>query len=70
MDYKEILVERQDHIATVTLNRPQKLNAYTTLMGEELTHAYNSLGQRDDVCVIKEAVAAFLEKRPARFEGK
>lgn len=52
MDYKEILVERQDHIATVTLNRPQKLNAYTTLMGEELTHAYNSLGQRDDVRVI------------------
>lgn len=52
MDYKEILVEVQDHIATVTLNRPQKLNAYTTLMGEELTQAYTSLGRRDDVRVI------------------
>ncbi|MBI3303417.1 MAG: enoyl-CoA hydratase/isomerase family protein [Deltaproteobacteria bacterium] len=52
MDYKEILVDVQDHIATVTLNRPQKLNAYTTLMGEELTHAYDSLGRRDDARVI------------------
>jgi enoyl-CoA hydratase/carnithine racemase len=52
MEYKEILVEVQDPIATVTLNRPQKLNAYTDLMGKELTHAYNSLGQRNDVRVV------------------
>jgi enoyl-CoA hydratase/carnithine racemase len=52
MDYQEIMVEVQDHLATVTLNRPQKLNAYTNLMGEELTHAYETLGQRDDVRVI------------------
>lgn len=52
MDYKEILVEVQDHIAVVTLNRPQKLNAYTDLMGDELTHAYESLGKREDVRVI------------------
>ena len=52
MDYQEIVVEVQDHLATVTLNRPQKLNAYTSLMGEELTHAYETLGQRDDIRVI------------------
>jgi enoyl-CoA hydratase/carnithine racemase len=52
MDYKEIAVEVQDYIATVTLNRPQKLNAYTSLMGNELTHAYETLGNRDDVRVI------------------
>lgn len=52
MDYKEILVEVQDHIATVTLNRPQKLNAYTSLMGDELTYAYTILGKDDDVRVI------------------
>jgi enoyl-CoA hydratase/carnithine racemase len=52
MDYKEIQVQVKDSIATVTLNRPQKLNAYTNLMGDELTHAYNTLGQRDDVRVI------------------
>jgi len=52
MDYKEIAVEVRDHIAVVTLNRPQKLNAYTALMGDELTHAYESLGKRHDVRVI------------------
>jgi 2-(1,2-epoxy-1,2-dihydrophenyl)acetyl-CoA isomerase len=52
MDYKEIGVEVRDHLAVVTLNRPQKLNAYTNLMGEELTHAYDSLGKRDDARVI------------------
>jgi enoyl-CoA hydratase/carnithine racemase len=52
MEYKDIHVEVHDAIATVTLNRPQKLNAYTNLMGDELTHAYESLGKRSDVRVI------------------
>ncbi len=52
MDYQDILVDVQDMIATVTLNRPDKLNAYTALMGDELTHAYESLGKRSDVRVI------------------
>jgi enoyl-CoA hydratase/carnithine racemase len=52
MEYQDITVAVQDGIATVTLNRPQKLNAYTTLMGNELTHAYESLSKREDVRVI------------------
>jgi len=52
MDYKDILVDVADSIATVTLNRPDKLNAYTVLMGDELTHAYESLGKRRDVRAI------------------
>ncbi len=52
MEYKDIHVEVHDAVATVTLNRPQKLNAYTNLMGDELTHAYESLGKRGDVRVI------------------
>ena len=52
MEYKDIQVEVQNAIATVTLNRPHKLNAYTNLMGDELTHAYESLGKRSDVRVI------------------
>ena len=52
MDYQDILVDVQDTIATVTLNRPDKLNAYTARMGDELTHAYESLGKRSDVRVI------------------
>jgi 2-(1,2-epoxy-1,2-dihydrophenyl)acetyl-CoA isomerase len=52
MEYQDILVEVQDYIATVTLNRPQKLNAYTTRMGDELTHAYTTFGKDDNVRVI------------------
>jgi enoyl-CoA hydratase/carnithine racemase len=52
MEYQDIAVAVQDGIATVTLNRPQKLNAYTTLMGDELTHAYESLSKRDEVRVV------------------
>jgi enoyl-CoA hydratase/carnithine racemase len=52
MEYQDITVAVQDGIATVTLNRPQKLNAYTLLMGNELTHAYESLSKQEDVRVI------------------
>jgi enoyl-CoA hydratase/carnithine racemase len=52
MEYQDITVAVQDGIATVTLNRPQKLNAYTPLMGNELTHAYESLSKQEDVRVI------------------
>jgi enoyl-CoA hydratase/carnithine racemase len=47
MTYQEILLEIDDGIAQITLNRPDKLNAYTTSMGDEVTHAFRSL-QRDD----------------------
>ena len=52
MEYKDIAVEVKDYVATVTLNRPQKLNAYTTFMGDELTHAYTAFSKDDNVRVI------------------
>jgi enoyl-CoA hydratase/carnithine racemase len=39
MAYETILYEVADEIATVTLNRPSKLNAYTPTMGNELVDA-------------------------------
>jgi enoyl-CoA hydratase/carnithine racemase len=38
--YQHILFERDDGVATVTLNRPAKLNAYTTEMGDEVVDAF------------------------------
>ena len=52
MEYQDITVAVYDYIATVTLNRPKKLNAFTHQMAEEITQAYESLGQRNDVRVI------------------
>jgi 2-(1,2-epoxy-1,2-dihydrophenyl)acetyl-CoA isomerase len=46
MDYKDILFDLSDGIATITMNRPEKLNAYTTEMGDEVTHAIREV-QRD-----------------------
>ncbi len=37
--YEQILYEVNDPIATVTLNRPDRLNAWTDRMGVEVKHA-------------------------------
>lgn len=39
MDYNEILVAVQDAICTITLNRPERLNAWTQRMEAEMRHA-------------------------------
>ncbi len=52
MGYEHITYEVKDHIATVTLNRPDKLNAYTAIMGGELEDAFLAANDDDDVRVI------------------
>ena len=51
--YKEILTEISDNILTITLNRPEKLNAFTGTMMAEMIDAFKSANTNDDVrCVI------------------
>ena len=53
MSYEQIRYEVSERIATITLNRPEKLNAYTAQMGSELTEAFTAADADDDVrCVI------------------
>ncbi len=52
MKYSQIRLEESDGIATITLDRPAKLNAYTTEMGEEITRAFRDLQRRDTVRVV------------------
>ncbi len=52
MAYGQILLDIADGIATITLNRPEKLNAYTAQMGAELHEAFQELDNNDDVRVI------------------
>ena len=39
MDYEQIIFETTDEIATITLNRPERLNAWTWQMGREVWDA-------------------------------
>ena len=52
MSYEHITYETDGAIATITLNRPDKLNAYTAIMGRELEDAFNQADQDDAVRVI------------------
>ena len=49
MSHRNILTDVSDGIGTLTLNRPEKLNAYTTEMGEEVTAVLRAW--RDDAAV-------------------
>ena len=51
MSYRHLLVERSDdgHVVTVTLNRPEQMNAMNTAMGEDLLACFESLSRDRDV---------------------
>ncbi|MBS0643293.1 MAG: enoyl-CoA hydratase/isomerase family protein [Proteobacteria bacterium] len=42
--YQHILVKTENLITTITLNRPAKLNAWTSLMADEVSHAIHEVG--------------------------
>ncbi len=49
MEYSEILFDVSDHIATITLNRPDRLNAFTGTMMKEMIGAFDQTDADDDV---------------------
>ena len=49
MNYEQIKYEAKDGILTVTLNRPDKLNAFTGKMLSELLDAMDRADRDDDV---------------------
>jgi enoyl-CoA hydratase/carnithine racemase len=49
MDFKTILLARNDHLATLTLNRPEKRNALNRTMMSELGQAIEAVAGDDDV---------------------
>lgn len=53
-DYETILLDRnpETHIATLTLNRPDRLNAINRQMGAELVDAIETVAEDDDANVL------------------
>jgi enoyl-CoA hydratase len=52
MAYQDIVYDKQDRVATITLNRPQAHNALTTLMLEEIEDALGVIEKDDDVIAV------------------
>jgi enoyl-CoA hydratase/carnithine racemase len=52
MDYTTILYELTDHVATVTLNRPEAMNSFNQTMCDEFERLWASVRQDDDVRVV------------------
>jgi enoyl-CoA hydratase/carnithine racemase len=51
-EYSEIRYEVGDGVATITLHRPERLNAFTATMARELVAAFDATDADDDVRVV------------------
>jgi enoyl-CoA hydratase/carnithine racemase len=49
MEFEEIRYDVDDRVLTITLNRPERLNAFTPTMGRELIEAFDRADADDDV---------------------
>ncbi len=52
MEYTQIMYEVTDRILTITLNRPERLNAFTRVMCKELVDAFGRAEADDNVRVV------------------
>jgi len=52
MKFECILYEVKNKVLTITLNRPERLNAYTGQMQADLIEAFDEAGKDDDIRVI------------------
>jgi 2-(1,2-epoxy-1,2-dihydrophenyl)acetyl-CoA isomerase len=59
MEYSAITVDARDDVVTITLNRPEKMNALSTQMRAEVTHAFKAAPDMGRVAVLTGAGRAF-----------
>jgi enoyl-CoA hydratase len=52
MKYKNIIYEKSDYIARITLNRPQTLNAMCPELSDDISQAIKEVNQDDEVKVV------------------
>jgi enoyl-CoA hydratase/carnithine racemase len=49
MDFEQIITEKDEGVLTITLNRPERLNAWTAQMGQEMRAALDQADADDEV---------------------
>src|SRR5256885_10277964 len=79
MEFSEIIYAKENRVATITLNRPAKLNAYSEVMVHEIIAALSNARDDDDVraVIITGAGRGFCSggdisrdfQYPARYRG-
>jgi len=52
MEFTHLLFEINEHVATITLNRPEKYNSFSGLMRQEIVDALEVCANSDDVRVV------------------
>jgi enoyl-CoA hydratase/carnithine racemase len=52
MDFETIILKKEEHIATITLNRPERMNAVNDQMENELLKALDNVAGDDDIRVV------------------
>src|SRR5215203_4622991 len=52
MEFETVLYDVTDHVATVTLNRPQALNSFTQQMCDEFSEIWKRVREDDDIHVV------------------
>ena len=52
MDYKNLILKKEGGIATITLNRPEKLNALNGELTQEIIQVCSEVGQDEEIRVV------------------
>ena len=56
MEHETILFDVAEHVATITLNRPDSLNSFNNAMAIDMTWAWETVRETDDIhCVVLQA---------------
>lgn len=52
MDFETVILKKEGHIATITMNRPEMMNALNIQMLQEMVAAIDEIARNDDVRVV------------------
>ena len=52
MSYQDIIYDKSERVATLTFNRPERLNAITNVMRSEILEAIKDASEDDDIRVV------------------